>query len=72
MVLFRGGSIQAFSSLNFDASEVSSAFKAFSTKGQISKIAVSFEDDNSLIKVSKYEIFLLRVLTIRTGTATQI
>ena len=71
-MLFRGGSIQASNSLNFDASEVSSAFKAFSTKGQIGKVAVSFENDNSLIKVSKYEIFIFSVLTVGTGTATQI
>ena len=61
MVLFRGGSIQAFNSLKHDASEVSSAFKSFSTKGRGSKVAVSFEDDESLIKVSKYQKFLYSV-----------
>ena len=73
MVLFRGGSIRAFNSLKFDASEVSSAFKSFSTKGRVSKVAVSFEDDQSLIKVSKYQILIVfRVLTVEIGTASQI
>ena len=57
-MLYRGGSIRALKSLNFDASEVSSAFKAFSAKEQTSKVAVSFEDDESLIKVSLHQVSL--------------
>jgi len=52
MALYRGGKIQAFTPLRFDASEVSNAFKTASAKGRATKIAISFEDDLSLIKVS--------------------
>ncbi len=62
-MLLRGGSIQAFETKKYDASEVSSAFKAFSTKGQLSKVVVSFEDEECLIKVSKYQLFLYGVFS---------
>ena len=52
-MLYRGGSIRAFDSLNFDASEVNNAFKAFCTQGNMGKVTVSFEDDESLVKVSE-------------------
>ena len=57
-MLHRGGSIRPFHSLTFDASEVSNAFKTSSAKTGMSKVAVSFTDDESLIKVSKYQILL--------------
>lgn len=60
-MLYRGGSIQAFKSLKFDASDVSNAFKISSAKGRTSKVAVSFEDDESLIKVSNYRIIIYAV-----------
>lgn len=58
MMLYRGGSVQAFHSLKFDAPEVSNAFKTASAKGRMSKVAVSFEDSESLIKVRKHQIRL--------------
>ena len=51
--LYRAGKIRAFEPLKvFDASEISQAFRHFSSKNRIGKIAVSFEDDAALINVS--------------------
>lgn len=51
MTLHRAGKIQPFTPLKFDASGVSNAFKTASAKGRATKVAVSFEDNDSLIKV---------------------
>lgn len=52
MGLYRDGKIKAFDPLKvFDAAEISQAFRHFSGKNQIGKIAVSFENDESMVKV---------------------
>lgn len=58
MSLYRDGSIKAFDSLKvFDASEVSDAFRYFSSKNRIGKIVISFENDDSLVRAlpNKYD-----------------
>lgn len=48
MGLYRDGRIKAFDPLKvFDASEISQAFRHFSSKNRTGKIAVSFENDDS-------------------------
>jgi len=52
MGLYRDGKIKAFDPLRvFDAANVSQAFRHFSGKNRMGKIAISFEDDESMIKV---------------------
>ena len=58
MMLYRGGSIKAIESLVFDVSDLSSAFKTFSAKGPAKKVVLSFEDDESLVKVRKHSTSL--------------
>ena len=58
MTLYRSGQIKAFDPLRvFDVSEVSQAFRHFSSKNRMGKIAVSFEKDESLVQVlpSQYD-----------------
>ena len=58
MSLYRDGSIKAFDPLRiFDASEVSDPFRYFSSKNRMGKIAISFENDKSLVRVlpTKYD-----------------
>lgn len=58
MSLYRRGSIKAFDPLKvFGASEVSDAFRYFSSKNRMGKIAISFENDESLVRVlpNKYD-----------------
>ena len=53
MSLYRDGKIKAFDPLKvFDASEIPQAFRHFSSKNRMGKIAVSFENDESLVNVS--------------------
>lgn len=53
MSLYRRGQIKAFNPLKvFDASEISQAFRHFSSKNRMGKIAISFEREESLVKVS--------------------
>ena len=60
MALYRSGKIKAFDPLRvFDASEISQAFRYFSTKNRMGKIAISFENDDSMINVSPSHIVLL-------------
>ena len=55
MGLYRDGKIKTFDPLKvFEAAEVSQAFRHFSGKNRIGKIAVSFEDDASMIKVCRF------------------
>ena len=52
MGLYRDGQIKAFDPLRaFEAAEVSQAFRSFSGKNRIGKIAISFENDASMVKV---------------------
>lgn len=58
MSLYRDGKIKAIEPLRvFPASEISQAFRHFSSKNRIGKIAISFENDESLVNVlpSKYD-----------------
>lgn len=57
MRLYRDGKIKAFDTLKvFEAAEVSQAFRHFSGKNRMGKIAISFEDDASMVKVSRFAI----------------
>ena len=57
MRLYRGGKVNAFDPLRvFGASEISQAFRHFSGKNRMGKIAVSFEDDQSLVKVCSLDL----------------
>lgn len=52
MGLYRENKIKAFDPLKvFDATEISQAFRHFSGKNRMGKIAVSFENDESMVKV---------------------
>lgn len=52
MGLYRDGKIKAFDPLKvFDASEISQAFRRFSGKNRMGKTAISFENDDSTVKV---------------------
>lgn len=52
MGLYRDGQIKAFDSLRvFEAAEISEAFRYFSAKNRIGKIAISFENDESMVRV---------------------
>lgn len=52
MSLYRDGKIKAFDPLRvFAASEISQAFRHFSSKDRIGKIAISFENDESSVNV---------------------
>ena len=52
MGLYRDGQIKAFDPLSvFDAAEITQAFRHFSGKNRIGKIAISFEDDASMVRV---------------------
>lgn len=58
MALYRDGSIKAFDPLKvFDASEIVDAFRHFSSKNRMGKIAISFENDASLVSLlpAKYD-----------------
>ena len=56
--LYRDGKIKAFDPLKvFEAAEVSQAFRHFSGKNRMGKIAVSFENDASMISV-RVSLFL--------------
>lgn len=58
MSLYRDGSIKAFDPLKvFDASKISDAFRYFSSKNRMGKIAISFGNDASLVRVlpTKYD-----------------
>ena len=51
MRLYRGGKIRPYNPLKiFDCSEISQAFRHFSSKNRMGKIAVSFEDGTSLVR----------------------
>ena len=55
MRLYRDGKIKAFDPLKvFGAAEISEAFKYFSGKNRMGKIAISFEDDTSMVKVRDF------------------
>ena len=52
MSLYRAGSIKAFDPLKvFDVSDISNAFRYFSSKNRMGKIAISFENGDSLVRV---------------------
>ncbi|KAI4289981.1 MAG: hypothetical protein L6R35_000743 [Caloplaca aegaea] len=52
MSLYRDGKIRSLDPLRvFDSSEITQAFKYFSSKDRMGKIAISFEDKESLVKV---------------------
>ena len=52
MSLYRDGKIKPLDPLRvFDASDIAQAFRHFSSKDRMGKIAVSFEKKESLIKV---------------------
>lgn len=52
MGLYRENKIKAFDPLKvFNAAEISQAFRHFSGKNRMGKIAVSFENDESMVKV---------------------
>lgn len=52
MRLYRDGKIKAFDPLQvFGAAEISEAFRHFSGKNRMGKIAISYEDDASMVKV---------------------
>lgn len=56
--LYRVGKIKAFDPLKvFDASEISDAFRLFGSKNRMGKIAISFENDSSKVRVlpTKYD-----------------
>ena len=58
MSLYRDGKIKAFDPLKvFDASEIPDAFRHFSSKNRMGKIAISFENDTSVVNVlpTKYD-----------------
>lgn len=58
MRLYRHGCIKAFNPLKvFDASDITDAFRHFSAKNRIGKLAISFENDASLVSVlpTKYD-----------------
>ena len=57
MSLYRDRKIKAFDPLKvFDASQISQAFRHFSSKNRMGKIAVSFEDNESLVQVCESQI----------------
>lgn len=72
MGLYRDGKIKAFDLLKvFDAAEISQAFRHFSGKNRIGKIAVSFENDESMVKVrSPAPAPLFLTLQTWLGTST--
>ena len=52
MGLYREGKIKAFDPLRiFEAADISQAFRHFSGQNRMGKIAISFEDDASMVKV---------------------
>ena len=62
MRLYRDGKIKAFDPLKvFDASEISQAFRHFSGQNRMGKIAISFDDDASMVKVRH---FIVRLITL--------
>ena len=64
MRLYRDSKIKAFDPLKvFGASDISQAFRHFSGKNRMGKIAISFEDDQSMVKVCFLTIFLSPYLT---------
>lgn len=57
MRLYREGKIQAFDPLKvFEAAEISQAFRHFSGKNRMGKIAISFENDASVVKVCQFAV----------------
>ena len=55
--LYRDGKIKAFDPLKvFEAAEVSQAFRYFFGKNRIGKIAISFENDASMVKVRGFSV----------------
>ena len=55
MRLYRDGKIKAFDPLEvFEAADISQAFRLFSGQNRMRKIAISFEDDASMVKVCHF------------------
>ncbi len=55
MGLYRDGKIKAFDPLRvFDAAEIAQAFRQFSGQNRMGKIAISFENEASMVKVRRF------------------
>ena len=71
MALYRDGSIKVFNPLKiYDASDIADAFRHFSSKNRMGKIAISFENDASLVRVlpAKYNtIFFAEKTYVLSG-----
>lgn len=75
MGLSRDGKITAFDPLKvFEAAEISQAFRHFSGKNRMGKIAISFEDDASMVKVRHFPalapLFIHPTLPYRSSPPT--